>query len=137
MITIEKARRLREAIEQAVPALKLSDRDALECAELYPQWAAGKLYPVGDRVRSGGRLYTCLTSHTSQEDWAPPEVPALWGEIRPDEVTGYNQWQRPTGAHDAYNAGDRVVYSGMVYESTIQGNTWAPDEYPAGWRLAE
>lgn len=137
MITIEKARRLRAAIEQAAPALKLSDRDALECAELYPRWAAGKLYAVGERVRSGGKLYNCIVTHTSQEDWAPPGTPTLWNEIRPNEATGYDEWQRPTGAHNAYNAGDRVVYTGLVYESAIDGNIWPPDEYPAGWRLAE
>ena len=40
---------------------------------------------------------------------------------------------RPSGAHDAYNLGDRVRYNGKVYESVIDGNVWSPDVYPAGW----
>ena len=30
---------------------------------------------------------------------------------------------------------DRVLYEGSVYESTIDGNTWSPEEYPAGWAV--
>ena len=41
---------------------------------------------------------------------------------------------QPTGAHDAYNLGDRVTYSGRIYESIINGNVWSPDVYPDGWK---
>lgn len=44
------------------------------------------------------------------------------------------EWVQPTGAHDAYNKGDRVRYAGKVYESLIDGNVWSPDVYPAGWK---
>ena len=43
-------------------------------------------------------------------------------------------WVQPTGAHNAYNTGDKVRYNGRIYESTMDGNVWAPDVYPAGWR---
>lgn len=137
MISVDKARVLRAAIERAVPALNLSDCEALACAELYPRWAVGKAYKAGDRVREGDRLYRCILAHNSQDDWTPPDTSALWNEVRPHEATGYDEWQRPTGAHNAYNTGDRSVYAGMVYESLIDGNTWSPDEHPAGWRLAD
>ena len=29
--------------------------------------------------------------------------------------------------------GDIVSYNGKLYKSTIDGNVWAPDAYPAGW----
>lgn len=45
----------------------------------------------------------------------------------------YPEWVQPLGGHDAYKTGDRVTYQGKVYESTIDGNVWAPDVYPAGW----
>lgn len=51
----------------------------------------------------------------------------------PEEPTTYPEWVQPTGAHDAYNTGDRVTYNGRVYESTMDGNTWSPDAYPQGW----
>lgn len=40
-----------------------------------------------------------------------------------------------TGAHDAYNTGDIVDYNGTLYQSTIDGNVWSPDAYPAGWTI--
>lgn len=46
-------------------------------------------------------------------------------------------WVQPTGAHDAYQIGDKVHYPGEsdpVYESLINGNVWSPDAYPAGWK---
>jgi len=42
-------------------------------------------------------------------------------------------WVQPTGAHDAYAKGARVSFEGSDYESLIDGNTWSPTAYPAGW----
>lgn len=88
--------------------------------------------------------------------WAPGSVGVKWDDLgtiedvmngtagtepeEPDPVepeAGPDEWKRPTGAHDAYNTGDRTTYNGKVYESTIDGNTWNPDEYPQGWKLVE
>ena len=38
------------------------------------------------------------------------------------------------GAHDAYNKGDRVNFNYQDYESLMDGNTWSPSDYPAGWK---
>ena len=55
-----------------------------------------------------------------------------------DTVVGYPVWKQPTGAHDAYQIGDRVHFpdaDSPVYESLINANTWSPTAYPAGWLL--
>lgn len=137
MITAEKARQLRAVIERAVAALELDNADALNCAELFPQWAAGTAYVIGQRVQYGGTLYSCTIAHTSQADWTPPAAVSLWSPVTVDSDTGYDEWKQPTGAQDAYNKGDRVVYNGSIYESLIDGNTWSPEVYPAGWTLIE
>src|SRR5690606_29147707 len=49
------------------------------------------------------------------------------------EEEGYPEWIQPTGGHDAYSIGDRVSFNGLNYESVIDGNTWSPTDYPAGW----
>ena len=41
---------------------------------------------------------------------------------------------QPTGAHDAYNIGDKVTYNGHRYECLINGNAYSPDAYPQGWK---
>src|SRR5690349_11855314 len=46
-------------------------------------WAVGVAYHVGDEVTyqdatHPNHLYKCQQAHTSQSDWIPPVVPALW-----------------------------------------------------------
>ena len=106
--------------------------------EVYPRvlthsWIAGARYRAGDIVAYGSGLYEVVQAHTSQSDWTPDVVPALFkstvaeGEI-PD-------WVQPQGAHDAYAKGDKVHFAGKVYESLIAANVWSPAVYPAGWKL--
>ena len=74
-----EAIRLRRHIETAVQSLSYSD--ALESVTLYPEWAADIAYSVSYKVQNGSRLWRCLQAHTSQEEWEPENVPALWEEI--------------------------------------------------------
>ena len=73
--------------------------------------------------------------------WSPDAYPAGWKKIEESteepEEPDIPEWTQPTGAHDAYNTGDQVLYNGQVYESQIDGNTYAPDAYPDGWKLVE
>lgn len=130
----EKARALRPYIVKA--SASLDDTDALEAIELFADWTPGVAYERGIRVRYAEKLYRCEQAHTSQDDWTPDAVPALWTEVaKPGEIP---VWKQPTGAQDAYNTGDRVHYpdaNGPVYESTIDANVWAPGVY--GWTLVE
>jgi len=68
-----------------------------------------------------------------QEDWVPSELPALYLSMMPENVIP--EWVQPTGSHDAYNKGDKVIFEGEVYECIIDGNTWSPTDYPQGWEL--
>lgn len=132
MISIEKARQLRRYIELA--STFLTDEEALEAVELFPNWAVGTAYKVGIRVRYNDQLYRCEQAHTSQADWTPDATSALWTAVaEPGEIP---VWKQPTGAQDAYRIGDRVHYptaDDPVYVSTIDYNTYAPDAY--GWSL--
>ena len=125
-MTRAKAKQLRQLIEQL--AVTLDDETALTGVELFPAWAVGKAYAVGDRVQHDGTLYKCVQAHTSQADWTPDSTPALWVTVSLDE---YPEWVQPTGAHDAYNTGDRVSYNGKHYVCTVDANVYAPDVY--GW----
>ena len=75
-----------------------------------------------------------VQAHTSQEDWTPDTTVPLYDAIGLDDE-GYPVWSQPTGAHDSYNTGNIVDYNGTLYKSLIDGNTWAPDVYPAGWKI--
>ena len=127
-MTRAKAKQLRQLIEQL--AVTLDDETALTGVELFPAWVVGKAYAVNDRAQYNGTLYKCVQAHTSQDDWMPSATPALWKTVSLDE---YPEWVQPTGAHDAYNIGDKVTYNGQHYVCTSDGNAYAPDVY--GWQL--
>lgn len=116
----------RKAIESS--AVLQSDEMALEEKWMYPSWGAGVQYGVGDRIRYGDGLYKCVQSHTSQSDWTPDVTSALWVEVSVEE---YPEWRQPTGAHDAYNKGDKCSYKGEHYVCIADGNVYAPDVW--GW----
>lgn len=128
--------KIREMIEKA--SASLPDADAIEAAELFPAWAVGVAYSVGERVQYDGKLYKVVQAHNSQADWTPPTVPALFTEVaKPGEIP---VWKQPTGAQDAYNKGDKVWYPDVnttVYESVIDSNVWSPNDYPQGWKVVE
>ena len=127
-MTRAKAKQLRQLIEHL--AVTLDDETALTGVELFPTWVVGKAYAVNDRAQYNGTLYKCIQAHTSQSDWMPSATPALWKTVSLDE---YPEWVQPTGAHDAYNIGDKVTYNGQHYVCTSNANVYAPDVY--GWQL--
>ena len=130
MITKAHARLLRAKIVKASESL--TDTDALQAVELFDEWKPETAYTAQQRIRYEGKLYRCEQAHTSQASWTPDATPALWTEVaEPGEIP---VWKQPTGAQDAYMAGDKVYYpdrEGDIYESTMDYNTYAPDVY--GW----
>ena len=44
----------------------------------------------------------------------------------------YPEWVQPTGAHDAYNIGDKVTHNGKTWVSDVDNNVWEPGVY--GWK---
>jgi len=128
-------RMLQKTIEQAVDFDSLSVQDIEDLVTIYPQWREGKSYIIDDKVVYDTTLYRVVQAHTSQSDWTPDITPALFTPYTPPGQVA--DWVQPTGAQDAYNIGDRVLFEGHIYESLINANTWSPVVYPAGWTLIE
>jgi hypothetical protein len=134
---LQVAEQFRKAVQMF--AASLSDEKALEVATIYDSWKVGKTYSLGEFLTYGEnatgdpQLYKVVQEHTSLENWTPDTAPSLYEPIGLN-AEGYPVWARPSGAHDAYNTGDIVDYNGTLYESTMDGNTYSPEEYPAGWR---
>jgi hypothetical protein len=40
-------------------------------------------YASGQKVNYNGEVYQCLQGHTSEPNWMPPVVPALWKDLGP------------------------------------------------------
>ena len=108
----------------------IDDVTATENTDCFAAWVAGVAYAVGNIRQYDGQLYKCVQAHTSQEDWTPDSSASLWTKIG-DPAEEYPAWSQPIGAHDAYNAGDKVSYNGKHCVSDVDSNVWQPDVY--GW----
>ena len=87
---------------------------------------ATNAYPKDWTVTHDGKTWVSLTPANV---W-PPGVSG-WREVV--EEGGVPEWVQPTGAHDAYQTGDHVMFEGAEYVSLIDGNVWSPTAYPQGW----
>lgn len=116
--------------------MNLDDETAMEIADLYEPWEAGKSYAVGKIVKYGTnadgetQLYSVLQAHTSQADWKPDVAASLFKAIgfTPSDVP---IWTQPLGATDAYMKGDVVSHNDKTWTSDIDNNVWEPGVY--GW----
>lgn len=66
----------------------------------------------------------------------------LYKLIKTDELENpveeeYPEYKQPTGAHDAYNTGNKITFKGEKWEALQDGLVWSPEEYPEGWKLIE
>lgn len=80
-----------------------------------------------------------LDNANSRIDSLEERIAKLEGETteeptEPEPVDEYPEFVQPTGAHDAYNIGDKITYNGKKYICQINGCVWAPDVYPQGWQ---
>jgi len=98
-------------------------------------WVAGIWVEAGSVLNYNGMRYIVNDgkSHKTKVGWEPDKAPSLFRKAPIDENTGYPIWVQPTGAHDAYQTGDRVVYNGTVYESTVDANIYAPGVVAGQW----
>lgn len=122
----ENARKIANSIMLATSYL--DDEQAETVTNLFPLWEVGVVYAVGDRRQYDSLLYRCVQSHTSQEDWTPPQVPALWVRTSTEE---WPEWIQPQGAHDAYSKGSKVSHLGKHWISDYYSNIWEPSVF--GW----
>lgn len=110
---------------------------------VYPPWRPNvRVYdktdsPTGlpDKVQHNNKLYKVITGHVTQVDWEPQSTPSLFVETSAPDVIPV--WKQPTGAHDAYQTGDKVHFptaTDPVYESLIDANIWSPIDYTQGWK---
>ncbi len=131
---------LRKAIQLFLATMDADTQtgDILEVASVFPAWKVGRRYKTKEIFQYGknavgdAQLYQVLQKHTSAEEWTPDTAASLY---KPIGVTadGYPEWVQPLGTSDAYNTGDVVSYNRTLYVSTIDGNVWDPETYPAGW----
>lgn len=109
----------------------MSDVTQMISDNIFPEWKPnGYPYFAGERVTYEGSYYRCIQNHTSQSDWAPGIAVSLWVSIS-DPSEEYPEWKQPSGAHDAYQKGDKVSHNDKHWTSDIDANVYEPGVY--GW----
>lgn len=108
----------------------IDDVTASEHLENFAEWAYPISYKTGQLRRFKGKLYRCISDHTSQEDWTPDVSVSLWVSCS-DPADEWPSWSQPVGAHDAYAKDSKVSHNDKHWVSDVDNNVWEPGVY--GW----
>ena len=129
---------IKKATRKLVSKSEISVDEYKEIISIYDDWASGVAYSKGQVVKYNDELWEVIQDHSSQSDWTPDSVPALFKSVTAPTTTDGAEivpdFKQPTGGHDAYKKGDKVKFEGKVYESLIDNNSYSPKDYPQGWK---
>jgi FtsP/CotA-like multicopper oxidase with cupredoxin domain len=104
------------------------DHDMMRPLAVVNSWKAGKAYQAGNVVEFNKVDYRVRQSHTSQSDWQPPNVPALFARVNNNDGT----WQTQI----IYAVGDRVLFNGQLFAARLVHQSqvgWEPTNAPNLW----
>jgi len=103
---------------------QMQAREVVPCAPLYPAWAPGVAYAAGDICTYNWAMYCVRQAHTSQADWPPDLVLALFQVWRRDADTLLD-WI----ASERVEVGWHRTYDGSEYEclqAHVTQGDWTP-----------
>ena len=136
-VKTEEQKKLEEVEKEKEQMLKIitektTDEEKLQMISMFSVWSGNAiLYKIGDYLQYNNKLYKVIQDHTSQTDWSPDRAVSLFVEVVPPGAIA--EFKQPTGAQDAYNINDRVIFEGYIWCSIIDNNVWSPTAYPQGW----
>lgn len=115
----------------------LDDREASTCPTLYRKMQYdGKLIAAGTRINWNGEVKKAAVDLWDTKENTPDAAPTLWSSIEykdgeriiPDVIT----------ADLGFKKGEKGWWKDVLYESVYNElNVWTPEEYAAGWVVAE
>jgi hypothetical protein len=131
---IEKAKAQRAVMDSA--GAMLSDKQASTVVSLYGgMHYGGELIKAGDRISWKAALKRAAVDLWDREENNPDNAPALWENLPYKE--GIRIIPEVITAGLAFSRDELGWWRDVVYKSLLDSNTWTPDEYPAGWEVAE
>lgn len=126
----------REAIAAAPTA---APDDVIADAALLRPWTPGN-YAAGDVRVQNSYPYKCCQAHDSSNnpDWDPVTQRALWVPYHAKTAKWALPYAAPTGAHDAYQTGEYMIWSdGQIYRCNTDNTVWGPDTLPGAWEVVQ
>lgn len=104
------------------------------------------LYNVEAKLTDEEResLYALARQHAHPQYNYDSEIEAIWAAIRElqqaqeegggtEPTDEWPEFVQPTGAHDAYQVGDKVTFNGKHYVCKLASCVWSPAVYPDAW----
>ena len=132
MTLVEKARKLRAAMETA--AVSLDDATASTAPEMFPRLKGdGSLVKAGTRICWGGTLKRAAVDLWDNEENTPDAAPTLWEDV--DYRDGYRVIPSVITAGTAFAMDELGWWGGNLYKSKLAANVYTPEQYPAGWEV--
>lgn len=140
-IVKELEKGIKTVFETFVLSKDLSKEQKENILNQYKPYQIGKNYEENEKFTYKDKVYEVIQAHTSQTTWLPEATPALYKEYLNVEIQNKDgsktevvkEFIQPTGAHDAYNKGDKVLFKGKIYKSKIDANTFSPEQFADGW----
>lgn len=140
-IVKELEKGIKTAFETLVLSKNLSKEQKENILNQYKPYQIGKVYEENEKFTYKDKVYEVIQEHTSQTTWLPEATPALYKEYLNVEIKNENgsttevvaEFKQPTGAHDAYKKGDKILFKGKIYKSKIDSNTFSPEQFADGW----
>ena len=149
MLDVETMRAMGMVLARQARAMARDEATAanevIDIAPLLRPWQAGTMaapvaYVAGEVYAHAGEPWRCAQGHThsGEDGWAPGEAGALWTPYHGTDAAHARAWHAPTGAHDAYNAGEWMIWTdGMVYRCTQDATVHDPEALPSAWEQGE
>lgn len=137
----EQDKIIKATLETIVLSKDLNKEQKDNILNQYKPYQIGTFYKVNDKFVYNDKIYEVIQAHTSQADWLPESTPALYKEYLNVEIKNddgsttevVKEFIQPTGAHDSYKKGDKILFNGKIYKSLIDNNAYSPTDYPQGW----
>ena len=112
---MQEAQEIRKAIDTF--AKNQSDETLIDNKAAFLFWQSGIWVNTDEIYRFSDDIYRVLQPHTTQDDWTPDKVPALFVIISGD----WKEWKP-----GSYAKGTKRKHFGKKWVSNVDGNIWEP-----------
>ena len=138
----EKSRPLTESevsrlfITQNINTIITDDATASRAVDFHPTLKQdNSLVSAGTRINWNGQLKRASIDLWDTAENNPDNAPSLWEDI--NYRNGFRVIPETVTAGTAFGLEEYGWWKDVLYKSLLDANVFNPEQYPAGWKLAE
>lgn len=115
---LEEAKAMRKSIDGLAEGQ--TDEKIINNKDAFPWWNGDSVeLKTGQYVQYENDVYQVIQDHTTQPDWTPNIVPALFNKITVEE---WEEWE----SGNFYKKGAKVTHNNKKWVSNVDNNHWEP-----------